>query len=183
MNRFPLSAFILSLVMGPAQSAECPPSLDFSLKKLRGDEVVNFCEAYRGKVILAVNTASRCGYTPQFQGLEALYQKYKDRGFVVLGFPSDDFKQEYDQAEKTAEVCYVDYGVTFPMFTKTSVTGESANAFFKRLAEASGTRPGWNFFKYLIDDQGTVRKAYASKITPEDPDLEKTIAALLAQRS
>ena len=78
------------------------------------------------------------------EGLEALYQKYKDRGFVVLGFPSDDFKQEYDQAEKTAEVCYLNYGVTFPMFTKTLVTGELANTFFKGLAEATGTAPGWN---------------------------------------
>lgn len=182
MNRLAVWVFVLSLFAGPALSAECPASLDFSLKRLRGDEVVNFCEAYRGKVILAVNTASRCGYTPQFQGLEALYQKYKDRGFIVLGFPSDDFKQEYDQAEKTAEVCYLNYGVKFPMFTKTSVTGDSANAFFKQLAEATGTAPGWNFFKYLIDDRGKVREAYASKVTPESPDLQKTIEALLAQR-
>jgi len=182
MKFISLCCLVLSLFAGPVRSGECPAPLNFSLKQLRGDTVVNFCEAYRGKVILAVNTASRCGYTPQFQGLETLYQKYKDRGFVVLGFPSDDFKQEYAQAEKTAEVCYLNYGVTFPMFTRTSVTGETANAFFKGLSEATGTVPGWNFFKYLIDRQGKVQEAYASKITPENPDLQKAIEALLAQR-
>jgi glutathione peroxidase len=181
MKHLALCSLVLSLFAGPASSVECPKSLDFSLKQLRGDTVVNFCEAFGGKVVLAVNTASRCGYTPQFKGLEALYQKYKDQGFVVLGFPSDDFKQEYAQAEKTAEVCYLNYGVTFPMFTKTSVTGETANPFFKGLSGATGTAPAWNFFKYLIDRQGKVREAYASEITPENAKLQETIAALLAQ--
>ena len=100
---------------------------------------------------------------------------------MVLGFPSADFQQEYDQAEKTAEVCYLNYGVTFPMFTKTSVTGDTANAFFKQLAEASGTAPAWNFFKYLIDDRGKVFKGYPSKVSPDNPDLRKTIETLLQQ--
>lgn len=181
MKRLALCCFVLGVFAAPAYSEECPASLQFSLKPLRGSETVDFCQAYRGKVILAVNTASRCGYTPQFKGLEALYQKYKDRGFVVLGFPSDDFKQEYAEAEKTAEVCYLNYGVTFPVFTKSSVKGESANTFFKGLAQATGTQPKWNFFKYLIDRQGKIQKAYPSQVEPEDADLQKEIETLIAQ--
>jgi glutathione peroxidase len=173
----------LSLFGSLAMAAECPALLDFSLPPLRGGAPVNFCETYRGKVVLAVNTASRCGYTPQFKGLETLYQKYKDRGFVVLGFPSDDFKQEYSEAEKTAQVCYVNYGVTFPMFTKTQVTGDGANPFFKRLAAGTGTEPAWNFYKYLIDNRGLVREAYASKVAPESTELQRAIEALLPPES
>jgi len=172
-------ALVLGLLGGQAWSKECSDLLHFSLQKLRGQESVNFCEAYRGKVILAVNTASRCGFTPQFKELEALYQEYKNRGFVVLGFPSDDFKQEYSDAEKTAQVCYINYGVTFPMFAKTSVRGESANAFFKGLAAETGKEPGWNFFKYLIDSQGKVREAFSSSVTPESPELRDQIEMLV----
>jgi glutathione peroxidase len=171
----------LSCLGGEVWSAECPELLEFSLRKLQGPEEVNFCEAYQGTVILAVNTASQCGYTPQFKGLEALYQKYKDRGLVLLGFPSDDFKQEYDEAEKTARVCYINYGVTFPMFTKTSVTGDEANAFFKKLAAETGREPSWNFFKYLIDRQGKVREVFSSKVTPENAELQDKIEALVKQ--
>ena len=100
---------------------------------------MDFCQAYQGKVILAVNTASQCGFTPQFKGLEALYQKYKDRNFVILGFPSAEFHQEFADEQKTSEVCYQNYGVTFPMFKASAVRGADANAFFKKLAERSDT--------------------------------------------
>lgn len=177
--RFPLWLSLYLLSMTPLSAAECPPLLNFETKTLRGGETVQFCEAYRGKVILAVNTASQCGFTPQFKGLEALYQKYKDKGLVVLGFPSNDFYQEFAEAEKTANICYLNYGVTFPMFQKSAVRGKDANPFFKHLAEQSGTSPKWNFFKYLIDADGKVVAAYTSTTTPEDADLGKKIEELL----
>lgn len=165
-----------------AQAAECPPAalLDYEMKALRGGQTINFCEAYQGKVILAVNTASQCGFTPQFKGLEALYQKYRDKGLVVLGFPSNDFWQEHSDPDKTAEVCYLNYGVSFPMFSKSSVKGKDANAFFRNLAQQSGQSPKWNFFKYLIDPQGHVIKVYASTTAPDDPDFVRDVENALA---
>lgn len=179
--RFPLFSFLFlaALHIAPANAAECPPLLSYEAKPLRGSDPVNFCNAYQGKVILAVNTASQCGFTPQFKGLEALYQKYKDRGLVVLGFPSNDFWQEFSEAEKTAQVCYLNYGVTFPVFTASKVKGDEANPFFKQLAEQSGTTPKWNFFKYLIDGNGKVVAAYSSMTTPEDAELGQKIEGLL----
>jgi len=174
----PLGAVLLSF--GALASPDCPDLLDITLKRLRSSETVNLCEVYRGKTILAVNTASQCGYTPQFKGLEQLYQKYKDRGFVVLGFPSNDFKQEFSDAEETAKVCYLNYGVTFPMFEATSVRGKDANPFFRRLAEQSGQEPGWNFYKYLIGPDGRVVEAFGSQITPEDPGLRERIEKIIA---
>ncbi|BBL76445.1 glutathione peroxidase [Methylomagnum ishizawai] len=182
---FPLLPWLLACALAlptHARAAEnCPPLLDYTAKPLRGGEPVQFCEAYRGKVVLAVNTASQCGFTPQFKGLEALYQKYKDKGLVVLGFPSNDFWQEFSEADKTAEVCYLNYGVTFPMFAKSPVKGADANPFFKQLAGQSGTSPKWNFFKYLIDRNGKVVEAYASTTTPDDKALVGKIEALLGE--
>lgn len=178
--------FSLVLPAGPALAApspapaKCPALLNYEAKPLRGDQSVKFCEAYQGQAILAVNTASQCGYTPQFAGLEALYQKYKDRGFVVLGFPSNDFKQEFDNAEQTANVCYLNYGVTFPMFARSGVSGKGANPFFKGLYEQSGLAPQWNFFKYLVDAQGKVVKAYPAQVGPEDEGLLRDIENTLA---
>lgn len=183
-RRFPLLPLLglCAVLAGPAQAAECPPLLNFEARPLRGGgEPVKFCDAYQGKVILAVNTASQCGFTPQFKGLEALYQKYKDKGLVVLGFPSNDFFQEFSEADKTAEVCYLNYGVTFPMFAKSPVRGSDANPFFRQLAEQSGTTPKWNFFKYLIDAKGKVVAAYASTTTPDDAELRGRIEGLLAE--
>jgi len=162
-----------------AQAETCPDLLNFTAQKLRSKETVDFCQAYQGKVILAVNTASQCGFTPQFKGLEALYQKFKDRNFVILGFPSADFHQEFTDEQKTSEVCHQNYGVTFPMFKPSAVRGADANAFFKKLAERSDTTPKWNFYKYLIDTQGNVVASFASPTTPEDRELNQKIEALL----
>ncbi|MFN5744499.1 MAG: glutathione peroxidase [Methylococcaceae bacterium] len=174
---------LMSLTGGPAVAAECPPILNVEMKPLRGGEAVNFCNAYKGKVILAVNTASQCGFTPQFKGLEALYKEYGPRGLMVLAFPSNDFKQEFSDAEKTAGICYLNYGVSFPVFAKTAVTGAEANPFFKSLAQQSGVEPQWNFHKYLISRDGRVAKAFPSRVTPEDAGLRHDIEALLDESS
>lgn len=178
-----MKAFILLISLGfcaAVQAGEtCPELLNFTAQKLRSQESVDFCKAFNGKVILAVNTASQCGFTPQFKGLEALYQKYKDKGLVVLGFPSDDFYQEFNEEEKTAEMCYKNYGVNFPMFKTSTVTGDGANAFFRQLAKQAGEGPKWNFHKYLIDRQGRVVLSVSSVTPPEDAKLNQQIEALI----
>jgi glutathione peroxidase len=157
----------------PAQAqapASCPAVLHHSFKRLQDEAPQDLCQ-YAGKVVLVVNTASYCGFTKQYQGLEALYAKYAPRGLVVLGFPSNDFKQEDADARKIADLCYNTYGVKFPMFTSTVVTGSSANPLYAELIKATGNQPKWNFNKYLIDRNGKVIEYYPSKVTPEDPAL------------
>jgi glutathione peroxidase len=164
---------------GPAAAAgACPAFLDHEFKKLRSRDSVNLCEAAAGKALLIVNTASHCGYTPQFEGLEALHQKYKDRGLFVVGFPSDDFKQEAGTEAETAEVCFVNYGVTFTMLAPTPVKGDEANPVFREL----GTRteaPGWNFNKYLVSADGKLVQHFPSKVKPESAELTGAIEAVL----
>ena len=163
-----------------ADPAPCPPLLDLTVRRLAGDESVNLCEAYRGKVILVVNTASKCGFTPQYEGLEALYRKYRDRGLVVLGFPSNDFmKQEPGSEEEIQKFCRLTYSVEFPMFEKVSVTKGSAAPLFERLAAAGAPYPKWNFYKYLIDREGHLVDYYVSFTSPEGGKIEKAIEALL----
>jgi glutathione peroxidase len=170
-----LFALILLPSLGFAEP--CTDVLNFKMAKLRSSEQIDFCKAYQNKVILAVNTASTCGFTPQFKGLQALYEKYKDQGLVVLGFPSGDFFQEFENAEETAKVCYVNYGVTFPMFAKSAVSGSDANVFFQKLSTLSDTRPKWNFYKYLVDRNGTSVESFSNFTKPEE--LESKIEALL----
>lgn len=181
MNRFVTAVLGLGAFALPVLADSCPPILNFEMQRLRSSEKIDFCQAFKGKLVLAVNTASNCGYTPQFKGLEALYQKYKDNGLVIIGFPSNDFNQEFDNAEKTANVCYLNYGVTFPMMQKSSVKGDSANAFFKQLIAASGQEPQWNFHKYLISQDGNNVTTFASNVTPEQ--LDSIIRPLLATQS
>lgn len=175
---------LITLLLGLLASsgyAACDNLLDYHARKLHADDSVNLCEAYQGKVLLIVNTASQCGYTPQFKGLEALYQEYKEQGLVVLGFPSDDFRQEFNQEEKTANLCYINYGVTFPMFAPSSVKGSSANAVFQHLAAAKG-EPSWNFNKYLLDAHGNILARYPSRTVPADPQLRQDIQAALGKQ-
>ena len=180
MNILILLASML-LFSGPSAGTEpCSDLLNFKMNKLRSSEDLDFCQAFQGKVILAVNTASNCGYTPQFKGLEALYQKYKDKGLVVVGFPSNDFNQEFAEPEKTANVCYINYGVTFPMLEKSAVQGPAANAFFQKLIKATGQAPEWNFYKYLIGRDGSTIEAFASNVTPEQ--LDSKIDSLLSPK-
>ncbi len=135
---------------------------------------------YKGKVVLVVNTASECGYTPQYAGLEKLYESYKDKGFVILGFPSNDFgAQEPGTATEIATFCKKNYGVTFPMFAKVATKGADQAPVYKFLAPTDGG-PKWNFHKYLVGKDGKILHAYPSKVAPESADLHKDIDAALA---
>jgi glutathione peroxidase len=150
--------------------ASCPAVLQHSFKRLQDEAPQDLCQ-YAGKVVLVVNTASFCGFTPQYEGLEQLYAKYAGRGLVVLGFPSNDFKQESGDAKKIADLCYNTYGVKFPMFVTSSVTGADANPLYAELIKSTGNTPKWNFNKYLIDRNGKVVEYFPSKVTPQDPAL------------
>ncbi|MBU2253782.1 MAG: redoxin domain-containing protein [Gammaproteobacteria bacterium] len=175
-----LVVVLLSAWLGHAQAAECPALLQGDVQKLRSVERIDLCKEFAGKPLVVVNTASFCGFTPQFKGLEALYQRYKEQGLQILGVPSDDFRQEADSSEETAKVCYVNYGVTFPMSETQRVTGSDALPLFKELA-AQSQAPRWNFSKYVIDAQGKVIASFPSSTTPDDPAIlaavEKAIAS------
>lgn len=155
--------------------------LDRDFRRLAGKETVNLQAAYGGQVLLVVNTASKCGFTPQYEGLEAMHAKYKERGFAVLGFPSNDFMgQEPGSEEQIQEFCTLTYGVKFPMFEKVQVRGAQATPFYAALAKETGEAPGWNFHKYLIDREGRVVASFGSRTTPDDPKLVAEIEKLLA---
>lgn len=164
------------LAMG-AQAA-CPDYLQGEYRKLHSTSSVNLCELVENKPVLVVNTASHCGFTSQFKELEALHKRYKDKGLVVVGFASDDFKQEDKSEEKAAEICFVNFGVTFTMLAPTSVTGDSANPLFKALAQAS-SQPKWNFNKYLLDKNGQLVQHFGSRVKPDAPELIKALEAQL----
>lgn len=161
-----------------AAQAACPDYLQGEYRKLHSNSAVDLCELTENRPVLVVNTASHCGFTSQFEGLEALYQRYKDDGLVVVGFASDDFKQEDDSEEKAAEICYINYGVTFTMLAPTHVRGKKANPLFKALAQ-SASAPAWNFNKYLLDKNGKLVQHFGSRVKPESEELAKAIAPLL----
>lgn len=171
-----IACFVL-LGAGTVQ-ASCPEYLDQSMRRLHSKEEVNLCEVTAGKPVLIVNTASHCGYTPQFKGLEALHKSYAEQGLVVLGFASDSFKQEADSEEKAADVCYVNYGVSFTMLAPTPVRGAQANAVFQTLNAKAGA-PKWNFNKYLVDGEGNVIEHFDSGISPDNPRLISAIEEAL----
>jgi len=169
----------LSLFTSLSYANECPSVLKFMKRKLNSQETVNLCDEYAGKTLLVVNTASYCGYTPQFEGLEALYRNYKDKDFAVLGFPSHDFNQEDSDEGKTAELCELTYGVKFPMFEPISVKGDDADPMYLMLKNATGKAPSWNFNKYLIDSSGKQIIHYPSSTKPTDAAFIADIEALL----
>ena len=169
---------LLTLIAGNCLYADCPDVLDHDIRLLDSSETVNLCQ-YEDKVILAVNVASRCGFTYQYESLQELYEKYEEKDFVILGFPSRDFLfQEYSDESAVKEFCNTEYGVTFPLFATSSVKGRKANSFFKALTEESGVKPGWNFHKYLISKNGKVA-SFETKVEPDSETLTKEISKLL----
>lgn len=175
MNMIKPLIVALSLALpGQAALAACPDYMQGEYRKLHSKDMVDICQLMENKTVLVVNTASHCGFTSQFKGLEALHKKYQDRGLVVVGFASDDFKQEDASEEKAAEICYLNYGVTFTMLSPTSVTGDKANALFKALA-AQSQEPKWNFNKYLLGKDGKVLEHFGSMTKPDSTKLAKAI--------
>lgn len=161
-----------------AEARPCAALFDLRLRKLHTQQDLDLCALTRGKLTLVVNTASQCGFTPQFKGLEALYQQYRHQGLMILGFPSDDFRQELDDEAGTAKVCYINYGVTFPMLATSRVRGENANPVFQVLNRHAGA-PEWNFNKYLVALDGRVIGHYPSRQKPLGGELEAAIRAQL----
>jgi len=179
-------ALVLGLLFATAVPAATPSAcksmLDYSFPELVSGRQQSLCD-YAGQVVLVVNTASQCGYTPQYEGLEALYKRYRKRGLVVIGFPSNDFgAQEPGSNKEVAEFCRLNYGVSFPMFEKTAVAGPRANPFYTTLAQRGGGAPRWNFHKYLIDRGGNRVLAYGSDTTPDDGRLLREIEKMLAEQ-
>jgi glutathione peroxidase len=169
----------MTLGSATALAAEnCSALLHYTLPKLHSKDKVDLCQQFGGKPLLIVNTASHCGFTKQFKGLEQLNQKYKDRGLAVIGFPSDDFFQEANDEAETAGVCYKNYGVTFTMTSPIAVRGSDAHPIFKALAEQSAA-PKWNFFKYVVDANGKVVAQFGSRTEPDDAELIKAIESVL----
>ena len=163
-----------------AAPAACPAILKQTFNRLQDEAPQNLCQ-YAGKVVLVVNTASYCGFTNQYEGLEALYAKYGSKGLVVLGFPSNDFgKQEPGNSKEIADFCYNTYGVKFPMFAKSVVSGPAPNPLYVDLIKQTGKTPAWNFHKYLIDRHGKVVESFPSKVTPDDKKLVGAVEKALA---
>jgi glutathione peroxidase len=182
-----LALAALSPLHASAQSAPpsttptaCPALLNQQFPRLQDEKQQSLCQ-YAGKVLLVVNTASYCGFTPQYKGLEELHARYRDRGLVVLGFPSNDFAQERGSNQEIAEFCENTFGVKFPMFAKSSVRGSDANPLFRELAARTGQAPRWNFHKYLIARDGTVVAHYGSTTTPQDKALVGQLEKLLGK--
>lgn len=176
-----LAAHPGALAANPAPPAPtaCPSLLQQDFLRLQDEKPQSLCQ-YSGKVVVVVNTASFCGFTGQYKGLEALHAKYKDQGLVVLGFPSNDFSQETGSNKEIADFCENTFGVKFPMFTKTSVTGKDANPLFKQLTAKTGTMPRWNFYKYVIARDGTSVTSFNSMADPASGALLKEIEKQLA---
>ena len=177
------SFLILGVGMESAIAAPvCSPLLSHTFLRLQDEAPQNLCQ-YQGKVILVVNTASFCGFTSQYEGLEKIYAKYKDRGFVVLGFPSNDFgQQEPGSNKEIADFCKNTYDVKFPMFAKSVVSGNNPNPLFKMLIAKTGTTPKWNFYKYLINRNGEVVDSFNSVTKPTSPNVTNEIEKLLEEK-
>ena len=186
MRRFPriprafaVAALSLSLLAASAVAGQ-GGLLDRSYRPLAGKTPVDLAKTYGGDVVLVVNTASKCGFTPQFEALEGLQKKYSARGFAVLGFPSGDFReQEFTDEKEIMEFCTLTYGVKFPMFEKVHVVGDQATPLYRDLAKASGEAPKWNFHKYLLGRDGRLIASWGSKTTPDDKAIVEAIERAL----
>ncbi len=180
---FALMVYIPAIGLVEAAPTSCSPLLSHTFPRLQDEAPQNLCQ-YQGKVILVVNTASFCGFTSQYEGLEKIYAKYQDQGLVVLGFPSNDFgQQEPGSNKEIADFCKNTYDVKFPMFAKSSVAGSNVNPLFKMLIAKTGTTPKWNFYKYLIDRNGNVVDSFGSITKPTSHSITSQIEKLLAEKN
>ncbi len=171
-----LNTMVFTVLAATVATTWAGALLDRDYRPLAGKTPVNLNQKYAGEVLLVVNTASKCGFTPQYEGLEALHRKYSPQGFAVLGFPSNDFKgQEPGSERQIQEFCTLTYGVKFPMFEKVHVVGAETTPLYRELAKETGVAPGWNFHKYLIGRDGRVVAQFPSKIKPDDPQLVQAI--------
>lgn len=178
-----LAAVLAALAVGEAVASNCPALLDRRVPRLQDEKPQDLCQ-YAGKVVVVVNTASYCGFTPQYKGLEALYKRYQSRGLVVLGFPSNDFgAQEPGSNKDIATFCENTFGVQFPMFSKTAVKGAGADPLYLELGRRTGQTPGWNFHKYVIGRDGETVRSYGSRVAPEDRGFVADIEQLLEAKS
>lgn len=175
--------FLLSfLTLSSTVQAQCAPWLDHEIKQLHSKNQIDLCTASSDSTLLIVNTASHCGFTPQFRELEALHKKYRDKGLVVIGFPSNSFYQESRSEEETAEVCYVNFGVSFLMTEHVAVKGSDSHEIFKTIASEVGA-PNWNFNKVLVSRDGRVLKRFPSSVSPSGNELTSAIEAELNNKS
>ncbi len=178
------AALFGALTMAPTQASTpqasaCPSVLQHTHLRLQDEKPQDLCQ-YAGQVVVVVNTASYCGFTPQYKGLETLYSRYKSKGLVVIGFPSNDFSQERERNAKIADFCENTFGVKFPMMAKTTVRGPQAAPLFQQLAQRSDTTPKWNFYKYIISRDGREVKAFSSMTGPQDKSFVQEIEKQLA---
>jgi glutathione peroxidase len=174
-------ATLCALASPAAFASNCPAWLNVSMPRLQDDAPQGLCQ-YSGRVLLVVNTASKCGFTPQYEGLEKLHARLQSRGLTVLGFPSGDFGgQELASNKQIAEFCENTFNVKFPMFAKSKVKGPGANPLFAHLASATSQAPGWNFHKYLISRDGTQILSFDSSVAPDDPRLAAAVERMLAR--
>lgn len=175
---FSVAIFIPSTGVAASETA-CPQTLNFTMRTLGSDQEVNLCKEYLGKVVLVVNTASKCGYTYQYEGLESLYRNYKNKGLVVVGFPSNDFGGQEPGTEKQIQsFCRLTYGVEFPMFEKTRVAKYHADPLYQVLGSLAGEYPQWNFHKYVLDRNGNLVASYNSKVEPQSQQIIRTLEGL-----
>ena len=176
---------VIALALGAAgafANDSCPRLLQHTFPRLQDDAPQSLCQ-YRGKVLLVVNTASFCGFTGQYEGLEKLYAKYKDRGLVVLGFPSNDFgNQEPGGSKEIADFCRTTYGVQFPMMSKTEIADPKTHPFYQQLIAATESKPRWNFHKYLIDRSGSRVESFSTMTAPDSQNLVAAVEKRLSER-
>lgn len=177
---FALFTALLALLSSPYSLAACPAILDHEMKRLHSSETMDLCDEFAGRPMLIVNTASHCGFTPQFESLEAMHLRYRDKGVGFLGVASDSFNQESATEKGAAEVCYINYGVTFSMAAPVPVRGTDAHPLFRALA-AQSRPPKWNFNKYVLDRSGNVAAVFDSAIAPDDRAITDLLDRLVAE--
>jgi glutathione peroxidase len=177
MTLFPRLLGAALFVVPLAASPACPALLNHQMKTIDG-KPLDLCQ-FQDRPILIVNTASKCGFTPQFEKLEGMYKQYKDKGLVVIGFPSNDFRQELATNKEVGDFCRLTYGVQFPMAEKTTVAGDAANPFYQQLAAATGEAPRWNFHKYLVAPDGKTVHSFATQVEPDSKELMSKLQGML----